>query len=63
MIDATYLYHRDSDSLSVSTYNYVPFQNQQVVSHEDIAFHENAMGPVSARNCSQTTKEQANTIS
>ena len=46
MIDATYLYHRDSNSPSVSPYSYVPFQIQQTVSHEDIAFHENAMGPI-----------------
>ena len=46
MIDATYLYHRDSDSPSVSPYNYVSFQIQQAISHEDIAFHENAMGPI-----------------
>ena len=46
MIDVAYLYHRDSDSQSASPYNYVPFQIQQTVSHEDIAFHENAMGPM-----------------
>ena len=46
MIDATYLYHRDSDSQLVSPYNYVPFQIQHTVSHEDIAFHKNAMGPM-----------------
>ena len=46
MIDATYLYHRDSDSPSVNPYSYVPFQIQQTTSHEDIAFHENAMGPM-----------------
>ena len=44
MIDAAYLYHRDSDS--VSPYSYVPSQIQQAMSHEDIAFHENAMGPM-----------------
>ena len=43
MIDAAYLYHRDSDSPSV---NYVPFQIQQTISLEDIAFHENAMSPM-----------------
>ena len=46
MIDTTYLYHRDFDSQSVIPYNYVPFQIQQTISHEDIAFHENAMGPM-----------------
>ena len=46
MIDAAYLYHRDSDSQSASPYSYVPFQIQQTISHEDIAFHENAMGPM-----------------
>ena len=43
MIDAAYLYHRDFDSPSV---NYVSFQIKQTISHEDIAFHENAMGPM-----------------
>ena len=46
MIDAAYLYHRDSDSQLVSPYNYVLFQIQQIVSHEDIAFHENAISPM-----------------
>ena len=46
MIDATYLYHRDSDSPLVGPYNYVPFQIQHTISHEDIAFHENFMGPM-----------------
>ena len=46
MIDAAYLYHRDSDSPSVGPYNYVPFQIQQAISHKDIAFYENAMGPM-----------------
>ena len=46
MIDTTYLYHRDSDSQSASPYSYVPFQIQQTISHEDISFHENAMGPI-----------------
>ena len=46
MIDVEYLYHRDSDSQSASPYSYVPFQIQQIVIHEDIAFHENAMGPM-----------------
>ena len=46
MIDAAYLYHRDSDSALVSTYSYVPFQIQQAINREDIAFHENAMGPM-----------------
>ena len=46
MIDAAYLYHKDSDSPSVSPYNYVPFQIQQAIRHEDIAFHENATGPM-----------------
>ena len=44
MIDAAYLYHIDSDSPSVSPYSYVPSQIQQAISHEDIAFHDNAMG-------------------
>ena len=44
MIDLAYLYHRDSESQSVSPYSYVPFQIQQAISHEDIEFHENAMG-------------------
>ena len=43
MIDAAYLYHKDSDS---SLVNYVSFQIQNTISHEDIAFHENAMGPM-----------------
>ena len=46
MIDTTYLYRRDSDSQTTSPYNYVPLYIQQTVSHEDIAFHENAMGPM-----------------
>ena len=46
MIDAAYLYHRDSNSQSASPHSYVPFQIQQTISHEDIAFHENAMGPI-----------------
>ena len=46
MIDATYLYHRDSDSQSASPYIYVLFQIQHTISHEDIAFHENAMAPM-----------------
>ena len=46
MIDTTYLYHRDSNSPSVGPYNYVLFQIQKVVGHEDIAFHENSMGPM-----------------
>ena len=46
MTDAAYLYHRDSVSPSVSPYTYVPSQIQQAISHEDIAFHENAMGPI-----------------
>ena len=46
MIDVAYLYHRDSDSPSLGPYNYVPFQIQQTISHEDISFHENAMGPM-----------------
>ena len=44
MIDTTYLYHKDSNSQSVSPYNYVPSQIQQAINHEDIKFHENAMG-------------------
>ena len=44
MIDVAYLYHRDFDSQSVNPDSYVPFQIQQIVNHEDIAFHENAMG-------------------
>ena len=46
MIDAAYLYHRDSDSQSISPYSYVPFQIHHTVSHEDIEFHSNAMGPM-----------------
>ena len=46
MIDTTYLYRKDADSQSASPYSYVPFQIQQTVSYEDIAFHENAMGPM-----------------
>ena len=46
MIDAAYWYLRDSDSQSAGPYNYVSFQIQQAVSHEDIEFHENAMGPM-----------------
>ena len=46
MIDAAYLYHRDSNSPLVSPYSYVPFQIWQTTSHEDITFHENAMGPM-----------------
>ena len=46
MIDATYLYHIDSKSSLVSPYYYVPFQIQHAISHEDIIFHENAMGPM-----------------
>ena len=46
MIDATYLYHRDSDSQLVSPHIYVPFQIQQTIVHEDITFHENSMGPM-----------------
>ena len=46
MIDTTYWYHRESDSPSVGPYNYVPFQIQDTLKHEDIAFHENAMGPM-----------------
>ena len=46
MIDATYLYHRDSDSQSASPYSYVPFYIQQTVNQLDIEFHENAMGPM-----------------
>ena len=46
MIDASYLYHEDSESPSVGPYNYVLFQIQQAISREDIAFHENAMGPL-----------------
>ena len=46
MIDAPYLYHKDSDSQSASPYNYVPFQIQHTISHEYIAFHKNAMGPM-----------------
>ena len=42
----TYLYHRDSNSQSASPYSYVLFQIQQTISYEDIAFHENAMGPI-----------------
>ena len=44
MIDAAYLYHIDSNSQLASPYNYVPSQIQQAANHEDIAFHENAMG-------------------
>ena len=40
MIDAAYLYHRDSDSLSVSPYSYVLLQIQQTISYEDIGFHD-----------------------
>ena len=46
MIDVAYLYHRDFDSQSTSPYIYVPFHIQQTISHEDIEFHENAMGPM-----------------
>ena len=46
MIDAAYLYHRDSNSQLASPHSYVPFQIQQIISHEDIAFHDNAMGPM-----------------
>ena len=46
MIDAAYLYLGDSDSPSVDPYNYVLFQIQQAISHKDIVFHENAMGPM-----------------
>ena len=46
MIDATYLYHRDSDTASVSPYSFVPFQIQQTINHEYVAFHENSMGPM-----------------
>ena len=46
MIDAAYLYHKDPDSQSMIPYSYVLSQIQQAVSHEDIAFHENAIGPM-----------------
>ena len=46
MIDTAYLYHSDFDFLLVSPYNYLLFQIQQVISHEDISFHENTMGPM-----------------
>ena len=46
MIDAAYLYHKDSNSELASPYSYVPFKLQQAVSHEDIAFDENSMGPM-----------------
>ena len=46
MIDATYLYHRDFESPLVGPYSYVPFYIQQTIIHEDIAFYENAMGPM-----------------
>ena len=46
MIDTSYLYHRDSDSQSASPHSYVLFQIQQTISHEDIAFHENSLGPM-----------------
>ena len=46
MINVAYLYHRDSESQSVSPHTYVPFQIQQTISHEDIEFHENAMDPM-----------------
>ena len=46
MIDPAYLYHKDFDSQSGSPYSYVTFQIQQTINHEDIAFHENAMGPM-----------------
>ena len=45
-IDAAYLYHIDSNSQSASPRSYVLFQIQQTFSHEDIAFHENSMGPM-----------------
>ena len=44
MIDATYLYHRDSDSPLMSPYSYVSSQIQYAISHEDIAFYQNSMG-------------------
>ena len=46
MIDEAYLYRKDCDSQSVSPYSYVPFQIQQTISHDDIAFHQNAMDPM-----------------
>ena len=46
MIDVAYLYHRYSNSQSGSPHSYVLFQIQQTISHEDIAFHENSMGPM-----------------
>ena len=37
MIDAAYLYHNQQVHIAM-------YQIQQTISHEDVAFHENAMG-------------------